>query len=336
MKRRALLGIVGGAAATGAAAVGAPAVHAQPQAMPKAMPVIGFLALGSAGANAPFTAAFLRGLSEGGYEAGKTVAIEFRWAEGHYDRLPALAAELVDRKVDVIVSQGGSAPTVAAKKATATIPIVFITGGDPLADGLVTSLARPSGNATGITWISSALGNKRLELLRELVPSATTFALMVNPDAVETEAVIRSLQDGARASGVELHVVKAGNDAEIDAAFAAVAQARDGGLVVGVDAFFGTRRRRIAALAARHGIPVSGTFREYATDDGLMSYGPSLSDAFRQGGLYAAKILKGAKPGDLPVLQPTIFELVINTKTAKALGLTVPPSLLSRADEVIE
>jgi putative ABC transport system substrate-binding protein len=327
VKRRALLGFIGGTAATGATAA---------RAQPKAMPVIGFLALGSAGPNTPFTAAFVRGLNDGGYEAGKTVAIEFRWAEGHYDRLPALAAELVDRKVDVIVAQGGSSPTIAAKKATATIPIVFITGGDPLADGLVTSLARPSGNVTGITWISSALGAKRLELLRELAPRAGTFALLVNPGAVETEPVVKNLQEGAEASGVKLHVVKAGSEAEIEAAFAAVAQAKDGGLVVGVDAFFGSRRRQIAALAERHALPVMAGFREFATDGGLMSYGPSLSDAFRQGGLYAAKILKGAKPGDLPVLQPTIFELVINTKVAKALGLAVSPSLLSRADEVIE
>ena len=327
MKRRALLGFLGGTAATGA-----PAARAQP----KAMPVVGFLALGSVGPNAPFTASFVRGLSDGGYEVGKTVAIDFRWAEGHYDRLPTLAAELVDRKVDVIVSQGGSAPTVAAKKATETIPIVFVSGGDPLADGLVTSLARPSGNVTGITWISSALGPKRLELLRELAPRATTFALLVNPGAVETELFVKNLQEGARASGVGLHVVTAGSEAEIEAAFAAVAQARDGGLIVGVDAFFGSRRRQMAALAERHAIPVMGSFREFATDGGLMSYGPSLSDAFRQGGLYAAKILKGTKPGDLPVLQPTIFELVLNTKVAKTLGLTVPPSLLGRADEVIE
>ncbi len=300
------------------------------------MPVIGFLGTASPGPNAPFMAALRQGLREGGYEEGKPVAIEYRWAEGHYDRLPALAAELVGRKVDVIVSQGGSAPTVAVKKVTGTIPIVFISGGDPVLDGLVTSLARPSGNVTGVTWISSALGPKRLELLRELVPRAPTFALLVNPGAVETESVVRTLQDAARGSGLGLHVLKAGSETEIDEAFAAVVQNHDGGLVVGVDAYFGSRRDQIAALAARHGIPTIYGYREYATSGGLMSYGPSLSDAFRQGGLYAARILKGAKPGDLPVLQPTIFELVINMRVAKALGLTVPASLLARADEVIE
>jgi putative ABC transport system substrate-binding protein len=300
------------------------------------MPVIGFLGTSSPAPNMSFIAQLRRGLAEGGYEEGKTVAVDYRWAEGRYDRLSALAAEFVARKVDVIVSQGGSTPAVDAMKVTRTIPIVFITGGDPVADGLVTNLARPTANATGVTWLSSNLGPKRLELLRELAPRATTFALMVNPDAVETERVIREAQDAARASGVDLHVLKAHNDAEIELALAAVAQARDGGLVVGVDAYFGGRRRLIAALAAQHGVPVMGGFREYAADGCLMSYGPNLGDTFRQGGLYAAKILKGAKPGDLPVLQPTIFELAINQTAAKAIGLTIPPTLLARADEVIE
>lgn len=324
MKRRALFG--------GIAATLSTAAHAQP----KAMPVIGFLGTSSPTPNASFIAQLRRGLMEGGYEEGKTVAVDYRWAEGRYDRLPALAAEFVARKVDVIVPQGGSTPAVDAMKVTRTIPIVFITGGDPVADGLVTNLARPTANVTGVTWISSNLGPKRLELLRELAPRATTFALMVNPDAVETERVIRESQDAARASGVGLHVLKAHNDAEIEQALAAVAHARDGGLVVGVDAFFGGRRQLIAALAAKHGIAVMGGFREYAADGCLMSYGPSLADTFRQGGLYAAKILKGAKPGDLPVLQPTTFELVINQKAAKALGLALPAALLARADEVIE
>jgi putative ABC transport system substrate-binding protein len=324
VRRRALLG--------GIAATLSTAAHAQP----KAMPVIGFLGTSSPAPNMSFIAQLRRGLVEGGYEEGRTVAIEYRWAEGRYDRLPALAAEFVARKVDVIVSQGGSTPAVDAMKVTRTIPIVFITGGDPVADGLVTNLARPTANATGVTWLSSNLGPKRLELLRELSPRATTFALMVNPDAVETERIIGETQTAAQASGVGLHVLKAHNDVEIEQAFAAVARARDGGLVAGVDAFFGGRRQLIAALAAKHGVPVMGGFREYAADGCLMSYGPSLADTFRQGGLYAAKILKGAKPGDLPVLQPTIFELTINQKAAKAIGLMIPPSLLARADEVIE
>lgn len=300
------------------------------------MPVIGFLGTASPGPNAPFMAALRQGLSEGGYAEGKTVAIEYRWAEGRYDRLPALAAELVARKVDVIVSQGGSAPAVAAKKATATIPVVFVTGGDSIVDGLVTGLARPTGNVTGVTWISSNLSPKRLELLREISPHATTFALMVNPGAVETESDTRIVRDAAHKSGVELHVLKARNEAEIDAAFAAAAQSHDGGMIVGVDAYFGSQRDKIAALQVRHGVPTIFGYREYATAGGLISYGPSLSDAFRQGGVYAAKVLKGAKTSDLPVLQPTNFELVINQRTAKALGLAIPVSLLSRADEVIE
>jgi putative ABC transport system substrate-binding protein len=325
VKRRGLLALAGSAA-----------VSAAPHAQQKAMPVIGFLATASPGPNAPFMAAFRQGLGEGGYQEGKTVAVEYRWAEGHYDRLPALAIELVGRNVDIIVAQGGSAPTVAAKKASATIPIVFISGGDPLADGLVTSLARPNGNVTGVTWISSALGPKRLGLVRELAPSAATFALLVNPDAVETEPVIRGAQDAAQASGIGLHVLKARSEAEIDAAFATLVQNRDGGLVVGVDPYFGSRRDQIAALAARHRVPAIFGYREYATAGGLMSYGPSLTDAFRQGGLYATKVLKGAKPSDLPVQQPTVFELVINLKAARTMGLAIPPSLLSRADEVIE
>lgn len=298
--------------------------------------MIGFVGTSSPTPNVDFIAQLRRGLKEGGYEEGKTVAVEYRWAEGRYDRLPALAAELIGRKVDVLVTQGGSTPAADAMKLTRTIPIVFITGGDPVADGLVSTLARPTANATGVTWISSNLGPKRLELLRELAPRATTFALMVNPDAVETERIVRESQDAARASGVGLHVLTAHNEAEIEQAVAAVAQARDGGLIAGVDAFFGGRRQLIAALAAKHGVPVMGGFREYAADGCLMSYGPSLADTFRQGGLYAAKILKGARPGDLPVLQPTIFELAINQKTAKAIGLTIPPSLLARADELIE
>jgi putative ABC transport system substrate-binding protein len=327
MRRRDLFALLGGAAVAAPAAA-----HAQP----KAIPVIGFLGAGSAGPNAPFMAALRQGLSEAGYDEGRTLAIEYHWAEGHYERLPALAAELIDRKVDLVVSQGGSGPALAAKKATSTIPIVFITGGDPVADGLVTSLARPIGNITGVTWLSSELGPKRLELLRELVPQARAFALLVNPGFVGAEPLVQTMQQAARASGVRLHALSASSEAEIDAAFAAIDQDHDGGLVVAVDPYLGNRREQIAALAARHAVPTIFGYREFATAGGLMSYGPSLSAAFRQAGIYAGKILKGAKPADLPVPQPTTFELVINLKVAKALGLTVPSSILARADEVIE
>ena len=324
MRRRALLGGIAGTLST--------AAHAQP----KAMPVVGFLGTSSPAPNVAFIAELRRGLREGGFEDGKSVTIDYRWAEGRYERLPELAAELVRRKVDVLVAQGGSTPATDALKATRTIPIVFITGGDPVADGLVTNLARPSANATGVTWISGNLVPKRLELLRELAPTAKAFALISNPNAVEAERLVRESQEAASTSGVDLHVLTARNDTEIEQAVGTAAQARYGGLIVGVDGYFGGRRQFIAALAVKHGVPVMGGFREYALDGSLISYGPSLADTFHQGGLYAARILRGAKPGDLPVLQPTIFELVINQKIAKALGLTIPPALLARADEVLE
>lgn len=327
MRRRALLLGLGGAAAATARVA---------QAQQRTIPVLGFLGTASPGPNAPFMTALRRGLSEGGYDEGKTVAIEYRWAEGHYDRLPALAADLVGRKVRLLVVQGGSAPALAAKKATSTIPIVFITGDDPVADGVVKSIARPGGNATGITWITSSLGPKRIELLREIAPGASTFGLLVNPRSVEADPSTKAIQDAALAQGVSLRVFKAASESEIDMAFAAMAREHVGGLVVGSDPYLGSRRSQIAALAARQRLPTIAGLRQFAADGGLMSYGPSLSDAFHQGGLYAAKILKGAKPGDLPVLQPTSFELVINQKTAKEIGLALSPSLLARADEVIE
>jgi putative ABC transport system substrate-binding protein len=256
-------------------------------------------------------------------------------AEGRDDRLSALAADLVGRKVDVIVAVGGPAPR-AAKAASQTIPIVFTVGGDPVATGLVASLSRPGGNVTGVTWLAVELMSKRLELMSELVPQARAIALLVNPNSPQTERVVRDVQEGPRPSGVQLPMLKAGSESEIDAAFASLVQGPAGALVVQPEPFLNSRREQIVALAARHAVPAIYAYREYATVGGLISYGPSLTDVYRQAGIYAGRILKGAKPAELPVIQPTKFELVINLKTAKALGLTVPPSVLARADEVIE
>jgi putative tryptophan/tyrosine transport system substrate-binding protein len=262
------------------------------------------------------------------------VAIEYRWAEGHYDRLPALSAELVGRKVDVIVA-AGRLPALAAKSATSTIPIVFAVG-DPVAAGLVPSLARPGGNLTGVAVLSVELMPKRLELMSELVPQARLMALLVNPDNPGTEPIIRDMEEAARAKGVQLNILKARTESEIDTAFATFVQLQAGGLVVSADAFFDSRRDQLVTLAAGHRVPAIYEWREFAATGGLISYGPSLAAAYRQIGIYTGRILKGAKPDDLPVQQPTTFELVVNLKTAKALGLTVPQSILARADEVIE
>jgi putative ABC transport system substrate-binding protein len=306
------------------------AAHAQ-----KATPVIGYLYGGVAGYSSPDVAAFRRGLEETGYVEGQNVTIEYRWAEGRLDRLPGLAADLVGRKVDVIAAMGGTAVPLAAKDATSTTPIVFITGGDPVRRGLVASIARPGGNITGVTILITELDYKRLELLSELVPQAKAIALLVNPQPA-TEPSIRALQEAARPKGVQFHILKASTESEIDAAFAALVQRPAGALLVFSDPFFFNRREQIVALAARHAVPAIYEFGEYARAGGLISYRASLTAAARQAGMYAGKILKGAKPADLPVLQPTTFELVINLKTAKALGLAIPPSILSRADEVIE
>jgi putative tryptophan/tyrosine transport system substrate-binding protein len=304
------------------------------RAQQRAIPVIGYLASGSPGSSAPSVTGFRQGLSETGYVEGKDVAIEYRWAEGSYDRLPAMAANLVDLKVDVIVASGGTAP-LAAKNATSAIPIVF-AGGDPVAGGLVASFARPGGNLTGFSLMVGELMPKRLELLSDLVPQATSIALLVNPTGAGTERAIRDLQEAARAKGVQLIILKAGTESEIDGAFGSLVELQARALLVGADPFFNSRREQLVALASRHAVPAIYEWREFATSGGLISYGPSLTSIYRQLGIYTGRILKGEKPADLPVQQPTTFELVVNLKTAKALGLTIPPSILARADEVIE
>jgi putative ABC transport system substrate-binding protein len=325
MRRRELMLLLDGAMTT------ARAVRAQQ----KAIPVIGFLNSGSLGPYESRLAAFRQGLSETGYVEGQNVAIEFRWAEGHYDRLPALAADLVGREVDVIVAIPFPA-ALAAKNATSTIPIVFASGGDPVEFGLVASLARPGGNLTGVSLLAVELMPKRLELLSELVPQAGVIALLVNPTASNAEHMIRDARQAARAKGVQVVIVKAANESEIDAVFASLPGLHAGALLVGPDPLFVSHREQLVALASRHAVPAMYEWREFAASGGLISYGMSITAAYREAGFYAAKILKGAKPADLPVQQPTTFELVVNLKTAKALGLTVPQLLLATANEVIE
>jgi putative ABC transport system substrate-binding protein len=326
MQRRGFITLLGGAAVTWPLAA---------RAQQKAMPVIGCLITGSPDPNSPLLAAFREGLSEAGYVEGQNVAIEYRWVEGHYDRLPALAADLVGRKVDLIMAN--SPPSaLAAKGATSTIPIVFRSGADPVGDGLVASLARPGGNLTGVSNLVDELTAKRLELLSDLVPRAGVIALLVNPNNAVAERVIRDVQEAARPKGLQLHVLKATSESEIDTAFASLVQLHASALVVGADPFLSSRRERLVALASRHAVPAIYAWREFADAGGLISYGPSLTSAFRLLGAYAGKVLKGAKPADLPVQQPTKFELVINIKTAKSLGLTVPLPLLAQVDDVIE
>jgi len=327
MRRRDLLG----GAIAGAAL--APFGAASQQ---KAMPVIGWLGNSSPGAGAISLAAFRQGLGDGGYIEGQNVTIEYRWAEGRYERLPALALDLVAHKVDVIVTGGGTAAANAAKSATSTIPIVFVVGADPIELGLVASLAHPDGNLTGIGFLAIELAPKQLEVLSELVPDAKAVALMVNPGNSSSERTIERVQSAAREIGVPLHILKAHTEHEIDASFATIVELGAGALVIGADPFFVTQSDQLVALSSRHSIPAISAFREFVAGGGLLSYGTSLMAAQRHAGVYAGKILKGARPTDLPVEQPTRFELVINLKTAKALGLTVPQSLLARADEVIE
>jgi putative ABC transport system substrate-binding protein len=308
------------------------------RAQQKAMPVIGVLGSGSPrgrAASPPSVTALRQGLSETGYVEGQNVAIEYRWAEGHYDRLPALAADLVRRKVDVIATSGGASSALAAKTATSAIPIVFVAA-DPVGAGLVASLARPGENLTGLSILSSELTPKRLELLSELVPQARVIALLVNPNNPNAERVMRDVQEAARAKGVQLPILKASAEDEFETAFASLVQLQAGALVVGADAFFNSQRAQLVALASRHAIPAIYEWREFPAGGGLISYGTNLTAIYRQVGIYVGQILNGAKPTDLPVQQPTKFELVVNLKTAKTLGLTVPQSILARADEVVE
>ena len=300
------------------------------------MPVIGFLGTGSPSFYGPsYFAAFQQGLSDAGYVEGKNVAIEYRWADRSLDRLPALAADLVGRRVDVIAAQG--APAIwAAKAATSTIPIVFTGANDPVAAGFVASLGRPGGNITGPSLMETELMPKRLQLLSELVSRAKVIALLVNPNNPTAERTIHDVQEAARAKGLQLAVAKASTEAEIDAAFASVMQRQADALLIGSDAFFNSRREQLAALTARYAVPAIFQWREFAAAGGLASYGPSNIGLWRQTGTYVGRILAGAKPADLPVEQPMRFELVVNLRTAKALGLTVPPSILARADGVIE
>jgi len=304
-------------------------------AQQKAMPVIGFLSNETSDAFAPAVAAFRKALNDAGYVDGQTAAIEYRWAEGRYDLLPALAADLVGRKVEVIAT-GSTTAIRAAKSATSTIPIVFVGGGDPVRNGLVASLARPGGNLTGVSIMASELMPKRLELLSDLVPQTRLVALLVNPNNPIAERIMQDVQEAAHVKGMQLQVLKAGAESEIDAAFETLVELHAGGLVVGADAVFDYRRQQLVALAAHHAVPAVYFAREFVAAGGLISYGTSLTAAYHQAGIYVGKILNGAKPADLPVQQPTTFELVVNLKTAKALGLTVPPSILARATEVIE
>jgi putative tryptophan/tyrosine transport system substrate-binding protein len=304
------------------------------RAQNSAIPVIGFLSGQWPGPWDSYVAAFRNGLGEAGFVEGKNVAIEFRWAEGRYDRLPALAADLVRRNVAVLVAAGGGIREAQAE--TSTIPIVFTTGNDPVETGLVASLAHPGGNATGVSFVTSQLATKRLELLHQMVPKATVIAMMMNPRTAAPETRVHNMQEAARSLGLRLEIVSARTEAEIDAAFVTLAQLRAGALLVDSDPYFNGRREQVVALAASHGVPAMYDARAFVDAGGLMTYGGSLPEIYRQAGIYAGKILNGAKPADLPILQPTKIALVINLKTAKALGLTIPQSLLLRADEVIQ
>jgi putative tryptophan/tyrosine transport system substrate-binding protein len=326
IRRREFITLLGGMAAWPLSA----------RAQQPAVPVIGFLDPRSPDTLGGRLHAFRHGLKETGHVEGETVAVVYRWAEGQYDRLPELVADLVRHQVAVIVSGGGIAPASAAKSATATIPVVFAVPEDPVRVGLVASLARPGGNLTGVNFLTTELTAKRLELLRELVPAAARVALLVNPANPNTETTLRDARAAARAMGLQVEVLQASTREEIDAAFANLMHQRPDALFVGGDAFFLSRRVQLANFTVRHAIPTVFSQREYTEIGGLMNYGSNIADAYRQLGVYTGRILKGAKPADLPVVQSSKFELVINHQTARMLGLTVPPMLLARADEVIE
>jgi putative ABC transport system substrate-binding protein len=305
------------------------------RAQQPATPVVGFLGSRGSGDDPHLLAAWRRGLKESGYVDGENVTIEYRFAENRYDRLPALAADLVRRRVDAIAANGPAAQ--AAKAATDTIPIVFTAGFDPVEMGLVASLNRPGGNITGVSILDVELGPKRLELLRELVPAATSMAVLINPSDPGRAAIIsKSMQSAARTLGLQLHVLHVSTDREIDTVFARLVQLRAGGLVIGGDPFFNSRGKKLGALSMRHAMPAAFQFRAFAEAGGLISYGANLADSYYQMGIYLARILKGEKPADLPVQRATKVEVFINLKTAKALGLTIPPSVLVRADQIIE
>jgi putative ABC transport system substrate-binding protein len=307
------------------------------RAQQPALPMIGFLNSGSPADYAPQLAGFRQGLREAGYTEGQNVAIEFRWAESHYDRLPALAADLIRRQVAVIAATGGGVTVMAVKPLTTTIPIVFTSGGDPVQLGIVNSLNRPGGNITGVSLFTGTLAAKRLEVLHQLVPTATVIAMLVNPDNPNAELDRETVEEAARTIGLQIVVLRANNAVEIERAFASLSQYKAGALFVGSDAFFdNSSRDQLITLAAHHAVAASYDWRDVVVAGGLMSYGSNLAEGYRLAGNYTGRILKGEKPADLPVLQPTKIELAINLKTAKTLGLTVPQSLLVAADEVIE
>ena len=325
MKRREFIVLISGTAALAVSA----------RAQQPSLPVIGYLESASQGQFADLIPAFRKGLSETGYIDGQNVKIEYRWAEGQYDRLPTLTAELV-RDHATIIFTTALISAQAAKGVTTTVPIVFVSGPDPVQFGLVASLNRPGGNLTGITLFTSTVGAKRLQLLRELLPAATTFAFIVNPSNTRADSDVEEMETAARALGQQIIVAKAGTDRDLETAFATLAQRSIQALVIGGDPFFNGQAQQLVALASHYAIPTVYPLHEFATAGGLMSYGSSISDAYRQAGIYAGHILKGANPADLPVMQPTKFELVINLKTARTLGVEIPPTLLARADEVIE
>jgi putative ABC transport system substrate-binding protein len=324
MRRREFIGLLSGAAAWPLIA----------RAQQPAVPVIGFLNSRAIGEDPHLLAAFHQGLSETGYAEGRNVAIEYRWADGHYDRLRALAADLARREVTVIAANGPAA--LPARAATTTIPIVFFTGVDPVEAGIVASLSRPGGNATGVSILNTELGPKRLEFLYQLVPAATSMALLVNPTNPNAGALSRDLQAAARTLGLNLHVLHASADRDFDTVFTTLLQLRAGGLVIGADAFFTSRNKQLGAMALRYAVPAIYQYREFAAAGGLIGYGSNIVDAYRQVGVYTGRILKGEKPADLPVQQATKVEMIINIRTAKVLGITVPLPLIGRADEVIE